>query len=329
MFGAGAVGGNLAARLGACGHEVSVVARGAHLAAIQEHGLRVLLPDGASIEARVRASADPAALGEQDAVIVAAKAIPAAMPALAEGLRSLLGPDTPAVFAQNGIPWWYARDLPEGATAPDLRFLDPGGALAAAVGGRAVGCVVYSANVVKAPGVVRQAPMDVHRWVLGRPIGGRTPALDALAAAIVRAGVEAPVVPDIRHALWTKLLNNVAQNPICCLLGAPLSILGDDPSLLQLAKALIRETLAACAAHGVRLDIDPETRFGARNLSSPHRPSMLQDMDAGRPVEIAAILEAPRRFARAAGVPTPALDACTALLSRKAAAMGLYAPLPP
>ena len=324
VYGAGAVGGNLAVRLARAGSDVSVITRGPNLQAMRARGLRLMMPGGAPpVAAPVRATDTPADLGPQDAVIVTAKAVPEAAAALADGISVLLGPETLVVHAQNGIPWWYGRG---GVSAPDLGFLDPDGRFAAAVGARAVGCVVYSANEVVEPGVVQQVSPDPHRWVLGMPDGSSPGALRALSAAMQAGGVEAPVVPDIRRALWTKLLNNVAQNPVCCLLGQPLSILGRDPALLALSKALMAEVVAVCAAHGQDLGVDIESRFGQRTLTSPHKPSMLQDMEAGRPMEDAAILEAPRRFAQAAGVAVPHLDAAVALLSRRAVDLGLYTP---
>ena len=320
VYGAGAVGGHLAARLARAGNEVSVVARGPQLEAIQKHGLTLIL-GGERLNAPVRASADPAELGQQDVVISTLKA--PGLAAVAEQIPSLLGRDTPVVFALNGIPWWYFHGAPARNRRPDLAFLDPGGKLARHVGlERVIGCVIYSANVVVEPGVIQSNSGD-NAFVLGEPDGKPTPRVQKLAEVIKGAGMGAPVRQDLRPEIWSKLLGNAAQSPICCLLERDLSVIG-VPELYTLAGNLMRETIAAAAAGGVTLDGDVEKRLGFAKGGSTHKPSMLQDLELGRAMEIDAILVAVQRFAQAGGVPTPHLDACTAMLIEKARKLGCY-----
>ena len=263
VFGAGAIGGNFAARLSAAGNEVSVVARGAHLDSIRARGLTLLSGDK-RIVAPVRASDRPADLGPQDAVLVTMKS--SGLAVLAENVGPLLRPDTPVAFVQNGIPWWYGHGLAASRPpAPDLSRLDPGGALAKAVGfDRAVGAVVTSSNHVMEPGVVRN------------------------------------VSPD-RNTLWVAEIN-------------------------RLCRRAHAEALAVAAAHGVVLDDSPEQRYGPSRVYPDHRPSILQDYELGRPMEIESIVRAPLAFARSAGIETPTLDAIEALSVSMAISKGLYAP---
>ncbi len=322
VYGAGAVGGALAVPLALSGVDVSIVARGAHGEAIARNGLTVVQGESRRT-AKVKASADPAALGAQDVVVVTVKATDPA--GLAASLPPLLGPDTAVVFAQNGIPWWYAHGLKDGARLPDLARLDPGGALANAVGARrAIGCVIYAPTQVDAPGVVRINGDQALRFVLGEPDGSTAPRIAAIAKAFEAAGHGAPIVADIRHEIWKKLLLNVAQSPICCLIGAPISAIGPNEALRALASALVAEVSATAAAHGVTAKLDKELSIGAPGLNLPHKPSMLQDLEKGRPLEIDAILCAVQDFARARAVATPNLDTVTALLIGRAMVMGLY-----
>ncbi len=320
VYGAGAVGGHLAVRLARAGNSVSVVARGAQLDAIRRRGLTLVL-GGERLGAALRASADPAELGPQDVVITALKA--PGLSAAAAQLPALLGRDTPVVFAINGIPWWYFHGAPARPKRPDLGFLDPGGALARHVGlERVIGCVIYSANVVVEPGVVQSNSGD-NAFVLGEPDGKKTARIDTLAATIKAAGMGAPVRQDLRPEIWSKLLGNAAQAPICCLLERDLSVIG-VPELYALAGNLMRETIAAARTDGVVLDGDVDKRLAFAKGGSTHKPSMLQDLELGRAMEIDAILVAVQRFARAGGVPTPHLDALTALLIEKARTRGCY-----
>jgi len=322
IYGAGAVGGHLAARLAAAGHEVSVVARGAQLEAVRRNGV-TLRAGEETIRGRVRASDRPADLGEQDIVVSTLKA--PSLPALADGVASLLGRDTGVAFAINGIPRWYGIGIGRRPAPPDLSALDPGGALARAVPPeRILGGVVYSSNELTEPGIVTQAKPLKSLFLWGDADDRDGAACRALRAATIAAGGESPAVPDIRAAIWKKLFVNVAGSLLALLTRQPVSAVREDPELGELFRRLWDEMRAVAEAHGLdfsRETLDPEAM--KRNLPH-HRPSILQDYELGRPMEIEAIVRAPRAFARAAGVATPTLDTVVALATRLAADKGLY-----
>jgi 2-dehydropantoate 2-reductase len=321
VFGAGAVGGHLAARLAASGAAVSAVARGVQLEAIAARGITLLIDDD-RIVGRLPVTDRPETLGSQDAVIVTLKA--SGLAGIAPALEPLLGPETTVVFAMNGIPWWYLHGVADGERRPDLSRLDPGGELARVLGlERVLGCVINSANEIVEPGVVRNAPLARNRFILGEPDGRISARARRIAALLERAGLEAPIVPRIREAIWTKLVQNMATSPICALTGEAIGVVGRHPELLAVGKALLNEGLAVAAAAGFPIDMDPDAAFRPR-LRSTHKSSMLQDLERGRPPEIDAILTAPQAFARAARVATPHLDAVTALVIEKARKTGLY-----
>ena len=321
IFGAGAVGGHLAARLGAAGAEVAAVARGAHLAAIQQRGVALHIGDE-RYHARIRATDRPAELGPQDLVIVTAKS--SVLPALAPSIATLVGPDTSVVFAMNGIPWWYLYRL-DGATGrPDLSRLDPDGALAREIGPeRVIGCMINSANEVIAPGVVRNSPMTRNKFTLGEPDGTISRRVQAISAELEAHGVHAPITTTIRVEIWDKLLRNLATSPICALTGEPIAVIGRHPELFETSRGLMREGLAVAKAHGIAVEDNFTASYGTRPTST-HKSSMLQDFERGRPPEIDGILTSIQAFARAAAVPTPTIDAVTGLVIEKARRMGLY-----
>ncbi|MBV8889847.1 MAG: 2-dehydropantoate 2-reductase [Alphaproteobacteria bacterium] len=326
VFGAGAVGGHLAARLAAAsprtGDEIAAVARGAQFAAIAERGLTLLIGDE-RITGRPRATDRPETLGAQDIVIVTLKS--SVLAGAAPAIAALIGQQTSVVFAMNGIPWWYLHRLGDGGgPQPDLSRLDPGGGLARHIGAeRVIGCMINSANEVVAPGLVRNSPMTRNRFTLGEPDGTLSRRLEMVAARLEAAGIPAPVTRTIRVEIWDKLVRNLSTAPICALTGEPIAVLGRHPELLSLARRLMREGLSVAAAHGIQLDIEVERAYGERP-NSPHKSSMLQDFERGRPPEINGILIAVQAFARAAGVPTPYLDTVAALIVEKARRAGLY-----
>ena len=324
VFGAGAIGGNFAARLSAAGNEVSVVARGAHLDSIRASGLTLLSGDK-RIVAPVRASDRPADLGPQDAVLVTMKS--SGLAVLAENVGPLLRPDTPVAFVQNGIPWWYGHGLAASRPpAPDLSRLDPGGALAKAVGfDRAVGAVVTSSNHVMEPGVVRNVSPDRNTLWVAETDDRASPRIDALRAALVAAGIASPATRDIRYDIWHKLMANLTGSTVCLILGQPTTI-QKTAEINRLCRRAHAEALAVAAAHGVVLDDSPEQRYGPSRVYPDHRPSILQDYELGRPMEIESIVRAPLAFARSAGIETPTLDAIEALSVSMAISKGLYAP---
>jgi len=314
IFGAGAVGGHLAARLAAAGEEVSVIARGAHLQAVQENGIR-LLHGTETIEGKVRASERAAELGPQDFVVVTLKA--SLLEAFAEGCAPLLGRDTAVVFVQNGIPWWYAREL---------GFLDPGGKLARAVApARVLGGVAYSANEIVAPGVIKNNVPGNNMLVLGEAATGGSERLARLRRALERCGLSSPPTPDIRCSIWAKLLQNLGSSALCTLTGASLVELRGDAELNRLAARVAAEGRAIAAALGVEVERAPPRPGGGQSSGRvSHKPSMLQDYERGKPMEIDAQLRAPLELGRRAGVPAPTLEALAALCARKAAVKGLY-----
>jgi 2-dehydropantoate 2-reductase len=329
VFGAGAIGGHLAARLAAAGHEISVVARGANLAAIQANG--VALREGAHAEARtvagrVRASERTTDLGVQDVVFVTTKAT--ALAGLAPEVSALCDSRTALVFVQNGIPWWYAIGLSTARPRPpDLARLDPGGALARAIAPeRVIGAVVYSSNDLTAPGVVVNHTAGRNMLVVGEPDDRPSARIAALRALLGAVEMHSPDTGDLRQAVWDKLLLNFGSS-LCVPLGEPVSALAQDPALRAVRERIVAEGRAIARAHGVSLEDVPPRPGGAQTAgATAHKPSMLQDYERGRPMEVDAILALPCAFARAAGVPAPTLEAVHALTARLAARKGLYSP---
>jgi 2-dehydropantoate 2-reductase len=320
VYGAGAIGGHLAGRLAKGGAELSVVARGAHLAAIRERGLTVRAADG-EMRSRPRATDSPAELGPQDAVVVCTK-VPA-LPSVAAAIAPLLGPGTPVAFVTNGLPWWYFcrhGGAEEGTRIPEV---DPEDAVRAAVGvERTLGGVVYSACSVPEPGVV-EVSSRTGKLVLGEPDGTRSERAVALAAAFKAGGLPCSVSGDIRTEVWGKLLNNLANGPICLLTRRSIRDTFRDPVLRDAARQVVEEGLAIAAAMGRPVPTTAEERINL-SVDIPHKPSILQDLEAGRPMEIDALFQVPLRLARERGVPTPMLSLTVAMAVQAAEAAGLY-----
>jgi 2-dehydropantoate 2-reductase len=318
IFGAGAVGSHLALRLALAGHDVSCVMRGAHLEAVKANGL-TLRVGGAEFVAKVTATDDPAALGPQDLVISTLKAN--SLSSLVRGLPALLRDDTAVVFAQNGIPWWYdiglALDHPP---PPDLGFLDPGGHLRAVVSQeRIIGGVVYSSNEVVAPGVIVNSSPERNTLVLGECDDRASPRIEGLRAVFEKASIHSPPVARIRQAIWAKLLTNMSMSVLCLITGQTARAVRDDPALREVVPPLLDE------ANSVGQSCFPEVQRVTRSGPAPdHKPSILQDYERGRPMEIDALVRAPAAFARAAGLSTPMLDLLAALAIRQARDKGLY-----
>jgi 2-dehydropantoate 2-reductase len=317
VFGAGAVGGHIAARLAAKGHDVSVVARGAHLQKIQEQGIKLLHGEEV-IAGRVRTS-NP---GPQDFVIVALKAN--LLDSFAESAAPLLGRDTAVVFAQNGIPWWYGM----GAKAPDLSILDPEKNLSRTIDpGRVIGAVVYSANEVIEPGVIMKHVPGNNMLVVGEADDRDSPRIRSLRKILEDCGMSSPPAPDIRAAIWSKLVQNLANSTLTTLMGATVAQLRADAGLSSLSGKISEEGRAIAQAYGINLALAPQRPGGGHSSGMPnHKPSMLQDYERGRPMEIASQLLVPLAFARDAQVPAPTLEALVPLLAWRAAAKGLFRP---
>ncbi len=321
VFGAGAIGGQLATHLVRGGATVSVVARGPHLAAIRRNGLTVRTRDG-ELHARVEATDDPATLGAQDAVIVAVKA--PALPAVAATIAPLLRPDTPVAFVMNGIPWFYFHAL--GGKLDDRRLpgIDPGNELWRVVGPeRAIAGVIYAASAVVEPGVIEIENPNC-RLILGEPDGRVSERAQSIAALIDAGGMTAIVSPVIRDEIWNKLLNNLANGPLTVLVQATLRKVYEDPACVEAARRIMTEAAAVAIALGAAPDLDNEKRI-AHTRRLDHKPSILQDLQLGRPMEINGMFDAPVELARMVGAATPTLDLFVALLKARARSAGLYA----
>ncbi|HKC44014.1 MAG TPA: 2-dehydropantoate 2-reductase [Burkholderiales bacterium] len=313
VVGAGAIGGVLGARLAAAGHEVSLVARGAHLEALRANG--IALKDGEGTRAlRVAASDDPSGLGAQDAVFIALKAYSIG-PMLAR-LAPLLGPDTAVVTAINGIPWWYF--CREGGRFDGARVecLDPDGAMLRALDAKhLVGCVVHASAEVIAPGVVHHT--SGRDFILGEIDGAATPRLDAIAAALESAGLRPVPSRRIRDDIWTKLIGNTSYNPVAALTGALMSEINANPALLGLIRRMMIEGMQVAEALGARITVTLDERFGLARKLGAAKISMLQDLERGRPLEIDAIVTAVCELGRKAGVPTLTIDGVEALVRER------------
>jgi 2-dehydropantoate 2-reductase len=319
VFGAGAVGSLIGARLAATGAEVSLVARGAHLDAIRDRGL-VLLEDDRRTTVRPRATGVPGELGPQDCVLVALKAH--SLPAAVDSIEPLLGAETTVVSAQNGVPWWYFHALAGEWEGRRLESVDPGGRIWSTIGPeRAIGCVVYPSCEVIEPGVVRH--LSGERLMVGEPDGSVTPRVQAVAAALEAAGFRAPVRRRIRDDLWLKLWGNVSFNPVSALTLATLAGIGRHPPALAVVRAMMEEAGAVARRLGVRFPVDVETRIGWALAAGEHRTSMLQDLERGRRMEIEALVGVVPELGRLVEVATPTIDTVLALLELRA-----YSPPP-
>ncbi len=321
VYGAGAIGGHLATRFARGGASVSVVARGPHLAAIQRDGLTVHAVDGVH-QVRVQASDDPASFGPQDAVVVTVKA--PALPQVAAGIAPLLAAETAVAFVMNGIPWWYFHALPGPLEGRRLPRVDPDDALWRAVGPeRSIGGVVYSASAVTAPGVI-EVEQPRSRVIFGEPDGRVTERAEALAALLRAGGIIGEASPDIRTEIWNKLLSNLAGGTLAVLAGAAPRAVYAEPACREAALRVMAELAAIAEALGSGPDRDFERR--AKNASGmDHKPSILQDLELGRPMEIDGMFDAPLALARMAGVEVPTLDLLVALAKVRARGAGLYA----
>ena len=321
VYGAGAIGGYLAARLAQTGCDVSVVARGPHLAAMAARGLR-LETDDERLTVEVTATDDPATLGRQDYVIVTLKGH--SIPTVVEAMQPLLGPDTAVVSAVNGIPWWYFHRLGSPFGERHVESVDPGGAVWRGIGPeRAVGCVVYPSCEVVEPGVVRHLSGD--RFVLGEPSGARSERVRELASVFTHAGLRAPLRRRLRDEIWIKLWGNVAFNPLSALTGATLDVLATSPGTRSVARAMMDEAQAVGEAFDARFAIDVERRIDGAASVGAHRTSMLQDLELGRPLENETIIGAVQELGALAGIATPTIDLVHHLLRQRIAARDLRA----
>ncbi|HXI07614.1 MAG: 2-dehydropantoate 2-reductase [Bradyrhizobium sp.] len=320
IYGAGAIGGYLGVQLARAGVDVSLVARGAHLAAMKQNGLRLLIGDEQHV-VRPRCTDRPGELGPQDYVIICLKAH--SITGVLEQMQPLLGPHTRIVTAVNGIPYWYFHKHGGALEGSTLESIDPGGRQWRELGPeRAIGCIVYPATEIEAPGVIRHVYGD--RFPLGEPSGEATASVQRLAGVFATAGMQAPVLDRIRDEIWLKLWGNVCFNPISALTHATLDVICSDPGTRALSKAIMLESQAIAESFGVKFRVDVERRIeGARKVGA-HKTSMLQDLERSRPMEIDPLVTVVQEMGRLAKIPTPALDAVQALVAQRAAIAGLY-----
>ena len=319
VIGAGAIGAYVGAALARGGAEVTLVARGAHLAAMRERGVRVESARGDFV-AHPAATGDMRSIGPVDVVIIALKAHQ--IEPLIDDIRTLFHPGTAVVAMQNGIPWWYFSLLGGAHEGHIVRSVDPEGRLAAGIEPeRVVGCVIYSSTEIVAPGVIKH--IEGTRYSLGDAAPGISDRTRRIAAAFVAGGLKAPVEPDIRVDIWLKLLGNAAFNPISALTRATLVEMTDDRLVEPLVEGLMRETVAVANALGVEIPISIEKRIdGARRVGA-HKTSMLQDLEARKPFELDAVTGAVVELGKLTGTPTPAtaqVYALTKLLEKSALA---------
>ncbi|MEP6719860.1 MAG: 2-dehydropantoate 2-reductase [Variovorax sp.] len=308
IVGAGAIGGFIGARLAQAGHcQVSTVARGATLAALQRHGWR-LEQGGELIQAPVIASDKAASLGAQDLVIVAVKGT--AMTAIAPVVAELIGPETVVLPAMNGVPWWFSRGTVLG-NAP-LESVDPGGRISESIPyGHVLGCVVHASTSCPEPGLVRHAMGQ--GLIVGEPACAHSPRSEAVAALLRRAGFDVTESANVRYDIWYKLWGNLTMNPVSAITGATIDRLLADPLVREFCSAAMREAATLGASLGLGITQSPEDRHAVTAKLGAFKTSMLQDVEAGRPVELNTIVGAVHEIGRRLGQPTPNIDALLGL----------------
>ncbi|WP_306333578.1 2-dehydropantoate 2-reductase [Streptomyces sp. KL118A] len=319
VLGAGAIGAYVGAALHRAGADVHLVARGPHLAAMRQHGVRVLSPRG-DFTARARATEDPAEIGPVDFVFLGLKATSYA--ACGPLIEPLLHESTAVVAAQNGIPWWYFHRHGGPHDGHRVESVDPGGAVSAVLAPeRAVGCVVYAATELEGPGVVRH--LEGTRFSIGEPDRTRSARCAAFSEAMVAGGLKCPVEPELRGDIWIKLLGNISFNPISALARATMGEMCRHGGTRHVIEIMMNETLAVATALGCRPDISVERRLAGAERVGDHRTSTLQDLERGKPLELDVLLAAVVELADITGVPVPTLrtvHAISDLLASRTAA---------
>lgn len=320
IYGAGAIGGFLGAKLTSTDAEVSLIARGEHLEAMQNHGIKVL-DHGDEFTAHPYCTDAPSKLGIQDYVILTLKA--PSLPGIIEPMQALLGPKTAVVTATNGIPWWYFYQLEGAWKNHQLRSVDPNCLLWNKIGPeRAIGCAVYPAVEVIVPGVINHINGD--RFCLGEPSGEKSERVTRLSEILTQAGLKAPIRSQIRDEIWVKLWGNLSFNPVSVLTGATLDVIASDPGTRSLVRSMMTEAQAVGKKLGVRFAVDIEQRINGAQAVGEHKTSMLQDLERGRKMEIDALITAVQEMGQMVGIPTPMIDAVLALVQQKARIAGCY-----
>ncbi len=321
IYGAGAIGGYLGVQLALAGADVSLVARGAHLAAMKANGLKLLIGDEERV-VHLNCTDDPSDLGIQDVVIICLKAH--SISGVIEQMKPLLGSHTRIVTAVNGIPYWYfykhGGNEYEGKT---LESIDPGARQWNELGAeRAIGCIVYPATEIEAPGVIKHVYGD--RFPLGEPSGEKSSDVENLSAMFTKAGLQSPVLDRVRDEIWLKLWGNVSFNPISALTHATLDVLCSDPGTKAVTRAIMVEAQQIAETFGVKFRVDVHRRIEGGRKVGAHKTSMLQDLERGRPMEIDPLVTVVQEMGRMARIPTPTIDTVLALTMQRARVAGLY-----
>ncbi len=316
IAGAGAIGGDIGAQLAKAGADVALFARGPHLRAMQERGLSVISPDG-DFEVQPQVTGDLATIGHADVIFLGVKAH--GLTALAPQLRPLFGPDTAVVSTQNGIPWWYFQGYGGELEGLRLERVDPGGVIAASIEPRrVVGSLAYFATDIVEPGIIRHT--EGNKISFGEPDGTKSDRARKIAEPLITAGFRCPINQRFRHEIWVKLLGNVAFNPISALTGGTLEELARHPDVSTVVRELMVETEAVARKVNIELPISIEQRMAGAEKVGAHKTSMLQDLEAGRPLELEAIVGAVGELGERRGVPMPAtrpVYACARMLDEK------------
>lgn len=318
VVGAGAIGGLMAAALAQAGHSVSVLARGKTLETIRANGVRIVDGEGETV-VRVAAESDPAVPGVQDFVVIALKG--QVLPAVAPGLSPLIGPNTVVVAAMNGLPWWFLHTQPGAQAAHVIEAVDPGGVVSAALPpARSMGCVVHLSSSTDAPGVIRRG--RGNHLIVGAPSASLSAQAGAFAAALREGGFEVTLTEQIRNEIWAKLWGNMNMNPLSALTGSTADRLLDDPLTHALVLRMMEEADAIGARLGLSTGMTAPQRVAVTRQLGAFRTSMLQDFEAGRPLEIEPILGVFPELGRKLDVPTPFCDAVLGLVRQRAANSG-------
>jgi 2-dehydropantoate 2-reductase len=313
IAGAGAIGGYIGAAVAKAGGDVTLFARGPHLEAMRSRGLCIQSPDG-DFEVRPKVTGDLAAIGKCDVVFLGVKAH--ALTGLAPQLRPLFGPDTIVVSTQNGIPWWYFQRLGGELEGLRLEKVDPGGVIAGAIEAeRVVGSIAYFSTEIVEPGIIKH--IEGNRLSFGEPDGTKSERCRRIAEALIPGGLRCPISPRFRHEIWVKLLGNVAFNPASVLTGATLVKMAQHPEVSQLVRQIMAECEAVAAKLGLELPISIDQRMAGAEKVGEHKTSMLQDLEAGRPLEIEAVVGAVVELGEKLGVAMPATKAVYALTKLK------------
>jgi 2-dehydropantoate 2-reductase len=320
IFGSGATGGYMGVELARAGAEVSLVARGAHLQAIRENGLKLLVGEEERV-AHAPATDDPKELGPQDYVIIALKAH--SIPGAVESIAPLLGNDTAVVTASNGIPYWYFHQHGGALQNSVLQSVDPDGKQWRFLKPeRAIGCIVYPATEVVEPGVIKH--VYGNKFPLGEPSGERTERVEKLSSLLTGAGFDAPVLDRIRDEIWLKLWGNLCFNPISAITHATLDVIAADPGTRAVARAMMTEAQTIAEKLGVRFRVDIERRINGAGRVGAHKTSMLQDLERRRPMEIDALVAVIQEMGQLTGTLTPTIDTVLALVRQRAKIAGLH-----